>query len=63
MAKQTKQQSDEKRIDWCLDCLHNLGVNEQFGHMYHCSLLSYCVVVNLGYCKADKLGKGKFKQK
>ena len=64
MAKQTTQKELEQiRKDWCIDCVHNQGLNEQFGHMRHCSFLDYCVVVNLGYCKAERLGKGDFKEK
>lgn len=44
----------------CDYCLYNLGVNQRFGYMWHCSHLSFCVVFGLKYCQAKKNGKGDF---
>lgn len=63
MAKRSApKQTEQRRKDWCRDCAYNEGIGVM-GGMYHCSFLDYCVVVNLGYCKAERLGKGKFKEK
>lgn len=63
MAKQKiSKQSEPKRTDWCRDCAYNLGEGS-FGYMHRCSLLGYCVVFSLGYCNAEKLSKGTFKEK
>lgn len=43
----------------CEYCKHNLGENKQFGHMWHCSHLSFCTI-SMGYCKAKRDGKGDF---
>lgn len=61
MAKRTKpQQSD--MTDCCRRCVHNTGENEQFKHMFGCFFLSYCHNSYQG-CEAERLGKGKFKDK
>lgn len=63
MAKRTApKQAEQSRKDWCRDCQHNQGEGS-LGHMWFCSLLGYCAVFDLGYCKAERLGKGKFKEK
>lgn len=63
MAKKAAPKNTESmRLDWCRDCQYNLGEGS-LGHMWQCSLLGYCVVFNLGYCKAEKIGKGKFQEK
>lgn len=64
MAKRTaSKQPAQIRKDWCRDCQHNQGEDEQFHYMWHCSFLSVCCAFGLTYCKAEKLGKGKFKPK
>lgn len=57
-----KSKKNDVKYD-CSICTYNRGLNEKFNHMYHCSFLDCCVVVDLGYCKAERLGKGKFKEK
>lgn len=44
----------------CDYCKHNLGVNQRFGYMWHCSHLSFCVVFGMKHCKAKKDMKGDF---
>lgn len=44
----------------CDYCKHNRGENKEFGYMWHCSHLQYCVVFGLQYCQARKQGKGDF---
>lgn len=47
----------------CINCKYNQGEDEQFHYMWHCSFLSVCCAFGLTYCKAEKLGKGKFEPK
>lgn len=54
----------------CEYCKHNEGKNKQFGFMWHCKPLGYCVPFGYvkkcsekeepKYCKAMVLGKGSF---
>ena len=48
-------------IPRCEYCRHNLGENKQFGYMWHCAELSYCVCFGRNFCQAKKQGKGNFK--
>lgn len=64
MAKRAKpKEVEQKRKDWCKDCIYNTGENEQFHYMWGCFFLDIYSAFNLGYCKAERLGKGKFKEK
>ena len=60
MAKKDKTEPIPPR---CINCKYNLGEDEQFHYMWHCSFLSICCAFGLTYCKAEKLGKGKFEEK
>lgn len=63
MAKKVSSTNQLKMKDWCLHCRYNTGENEQFHFMWGCFFLSHCVAFNLGYCKAERQGKGEFKGK
>lgn len=60
MAKKEKPETTPPR---CINCKYNQGEDEQFHYMWHCSFLSVCCAFGLTYCKAEKLGKGKFEPK
>lgn len=53
-----KKKPDTLRIN-CAYC-KNGGHEAPRGHMYPCSFLEHCVVVDRGACKAHELGKGNF---
>lgn len=63
MAKKKKDSSEPKILDWCQNCKYNEGEEEHFHYMWRCSFLNVCCAFNLGYCKAERLGKGRFKLK